>query len=49
MQRYYVQAQMEELNNFFASKLPLGGRPGLDRRIARGTSTPRRNNGNEAE
>jgi hypothetical protein len=44
LQRYYLQAQYGRADpltdKFFASKLPIGGRPGLDGRIARGTATP---------
>ena len=43
MQRYYMQAQHGRADpltdNRFANKLPIGGRPGLDGRIAMGTAT----------
>ena len=43
LQRYYMQAQHGRadplMDNRFANKLPIGGRPGLDGRIAMGTAT----------
>ncbi len=43
LQRYYMQAQHGRADpltdNRFSDKLPIGGRPGLDMRIANGTAT----------